>query len=544
VQIGTIGSARRADVLGGGVVVVNSGTPDEVRISWWIGGDDRWYMPDREITTRQSLVRNTPIVSTAMRVPSGDVVVNCFGAVQSQRELCVIDIDNRSKVPFVCALVMKGPGVRDVTLSGSTLKIGGFPILHLAKPPTRMAAVEIGGDLEAVVTSGEAGAKLTRVDGLSEVAVLFPVTHGTTVRSGVLLGVGSAVALVGSPVLSALGEVHNLANGWQTQMRRAPALILPDRERTQKLDITMASVLLASEPAVRADGAIDLVERAELATALASGGFEAESGALLEDIADWQKTKGGFETPLTTALVLRALGTYARLSGNTTFADTLSPAAAGAAEFLLKNAKKSPSDSATLAALWWAGQVFGVGGDRRAAEQCVKAWRKADRPWPLPAAALPTLPASSEGGVLVAPDQRRLIAQALGLLGEVARFTPAEDGAAFGVDLLSGFEPGWRGQNIEIRNIAVPGGRLSYAVRWHGQRVAILWDIVPVGQGADIESSRDAGLASPDHAPVSVTLGKTPMRTDESGIVLSCRSLDPNWSATSLRGEGLLVAGS
>lgn len=109
-QIGTIGSAHRADVLGGGVVVINGGGPDEVRISWWIGGDDRWYMPDREITTRQSLVRNTPIVSTAMRVPSGDVVVNCFGAVQSQRDLCVIDIDNRSKVPFVCALVMKGQG--------------------------------------------------------------------------------------------------------------------------------------------------------------------------------------------------------------------------------------------------------------------------------------------------------------------------------------------------------------------------------------------------------------------------------------------------
>jgi hypothetical protein len=188
--------------------------------------------------------------------------------------------------------------------------------------------------------------------------------------------------------------------------------------------------------------------------------------------------------------------------------------------------------------------VFSVGGDRRAAQQCVKAWRKADRPWPLPAPALPTLPASSEGGVLVAPDQRRLIAQGLGLLGEVAQFTPAEDGAAFGVDMLSGFEPGWRGQNIEIRNIAVPGGRLSYAVRWHGQRVAILWDIVPVGQGADIESSSDAGLALPDQAPVSVTLGKTPMRTNESGIVLTCRSLDPNWSATSLRGEGLLVAGS
>ena len=134
-----------------------------------------------------------------------------------------------------------------------------------------------------------------------------------------------------------------------------------------------------------------------------------------------------------------------------------------------------------------------------------------------------------------------MIAQGLGLLSEVVRFVPADDGASFGVDLLSGFEPGWRGQNIEVRNVAVPGGRLSYAVRWHGQRVAILWDLVPVGQGADIESSIGADLADSADAPVSVTLGKTPMRTDESGIVLTCRSLDANWSSTVLRGEGLLL---
>ena len=58
---------------------------------------------------------------------------------------------------------------------------------------------------------------------------------------------------------------------------------------------------------------------------------------------------------------------------------------------------------------------------------------------------------------------------------------------------------------------------------------------------ADIESSIGADLADSADAPVSVTLGKTPMRTDESGIVLTCRSLDANWSSTVLRGEGLLL---
>ena len=37
----------------------------------------------------------------------------------------------------------------------------------------------------------------------------------------------------------------------------------------------------------------------------------------------------------------------------------------------------------------------------------------------------------------------------------------------------------WRGQALEVREAPVSGGVLSYAVRWHGERPALLWDGPP-----------------------------------------------------------------
>jgi len=52
--------------------------------------------------------------------------------------------------------------------------------------------------------------------------------------------------------------------------------------------------------------------------------------------------------------------------------------------------------------------------------------------------------------------------------------------AAEHVDVLPGFPDEWRGLNLAVH--AVPlrgGGTLSYALRWHGERPALLWDAPP-----------------------------------------------------------------
>jgi hypothetical protein len=72
------------------------------------------------------------------------------------------------------------------------------------------------------------------------------------------------------------------------------------------------------------------------------------------------------------------------------------------------------------------------------------------------------------------------------------------------VDLLPGFRTEWLGQHLAVHDVPLRAGLLSYAVRWHGARPALLWD-----------------------APV--------------GVTLRAPALDPDWSSTAAVGEGLLA---
>ncbi len=67
----------------------------------------------------------------------------------------------------------------------------------------------------------------------------------------------------------------------------------------------------------------------------------------------------------------------------------------------------------------------------------------------------------------------------------------------------------WLGQGWEVHDAPTAAGRLSYAVRWHGDRPALLWHLDP----------------HPSMAEVSITVP----------------GLDPTWSTTEVRGEALLA---
>jgi hypothetical protein len=45
--------------------------------------------------------------------------------------------------------------------------------------------------------------------------------------------------------------------------------------------------------------------------------------------------------------------------------------------------------------------------------------------------------------------------------------------------LLAAFPPTWRGQSLDVHGVPTRAGVLSYAVRWHGDRPALLWELEP-----------------------------------------------------------------
>ena len=75
------------------------------------------------------------------------------------------------------------------------------------------------------------------------------------------------------------------------------------------------------------------------------------------------------------------------------------------------------------------------------------------------------------------------------------------------VDLLPGFNEEWLGQPIAVHRLPTALGLLSFALRWHGARPALLWEV---------EGDWD--------------------------LTLTCASIDSEWSTTDQRGEALLAA--
>ncbi len=78
----------------------------------------------------------------------------------------------------------------------------------------------------------------------------------------------------------------------------------------------------------------------------------------------------------------------------------------------------------------------------------------------------------------------------------------ADDGT---ITLLAQLPPLWRGQSLAVHGAPTRAGLLSYAVRWHGARAALLWDAPP-------------------------------------GVRLRAPGLDPSWATEEPRGDALLGA--
>jgi hypothetical protein len=87
-----------------------------------------------------------------------------------------------------------------------------------------------------------------------------------------------------------------------------------------------------------------------------------------------------------------------------------------------------------------------------------------------------------------------------------------EDGTSLA--LCSMLPPEWVGQPLEVHDAPTHHGNVSFAIRWHGDRPALLWD------------------------------RKVRPGMESSVIRLTAPGLDPSWSTTEPKGEALLAASS
>jgi hypothetical protein len=106
------------------------------------------------------------------------------------------------------------------------------------------------------------------------------------------------------------------------------------------------------------------------------------------------------------------------------------------------------------------------------------------------------------------PGPRPSIDEAARFTEDLLRALVREHGD--GLELAAAVPSSWLGQGWEVHGAPTPVGQVSYAVRWHGARPALLWHVEP-------------------HDRI------------EHPIRLTAPGLDPAWSSIELRGEALLA---
>lgn len=468
-------------------------------LDWWIGAEDRWHLPAEEASTRQRLLGASPVVETRVRVPSGDAIHRAYGARgASGAPVVVVEVENRSKVPFAVAFAVRPVGtgtVREVTAEGTEVRVDGRLAVVAAKAPGRRAArTGADGGVADVVTSGgalpEAMVSARCPDGRAEAAVVFPLAHTATLRVVLPLEPG--------PVdVEALPSADQVASGWGVHTRSRARVVVPDGRLQEAFDTSLAHLLL------RPHGL-------PVAAALARLGFtDASAAALLDD-------------PLATAMsstpgeALLALVAHWSLTHDESFADRAVPIVASLVEALGRSGTPEELRLGSIAASGAAGLLTSVGQPKAAADirRAGKAMADASTAAAPPAAPtgveplLDMLTTASPTWTWAGPDDGHELTVGAALLIGVRGVLLVEGNGPGPHLILSPDVPtSWYGQGWEVHDLPTGSGKLSYAVRWHGDRPALLWEVVPW----------------PDSAPVRLT---TP--------------LDPTWASEEARGEALL----
>ena len=349
-------------------------------LNWWIAADDRWHTPPNEPTCRQTRLEGTPVVETAIRVPSGDVVHRVY-AVVGQGGLMVVEVENQSTLPVAIAFDRHD--------------------LLTSRPPTAMAIQGIE---------------------LPEGSIVVPIGKGSTIR----VALGQGAGLLPTKVPSA----EEVMRGWLGVTDRSPLLALPDDAVRLSVLRDRSDLLLADPPTL------------------------ADPVAFLLVASEWVRC-GQPAEPFVDDVVVAAVA-VAKLS------------------------KKTAASFSAAAALARASEVLRQADQSQAADDVDRMRVKLAPSLASPNESLPyRLARTLDGLASVQNDELVLLADRV--------------------------PPAWFGQPLEVHHAPLTHGSVSFAVRWHGERPALLW-----------ESTRPG--------------------------VVRCPGLDPSWSGIGLKGEALLAA--
>lgn len=500
--VGMLDASKPARVDGAGLVQLHG---VGWSLDWWVGADDRWYLPSREATIRQQRLSAGPVLETAMRIPSGDARHRAYAATVSGRQVIVVEVENDSPVPVALAIAIRPYSLEgelapmELSLDGDKLSVDGQRILSLPRDPNEYGTSS--GDVVELATAGRVLTEQPQTKGANNTGVvLYPLPHRTTLRF-----VLDPEGLAGPQVVPGPTDV---AKGWNTIVDRGGRFSFPDPGLTQQASVARSRLLGAAATLPRR------VADADPGSGLVLAGL-ALSGAVGEILGSLGAVAGSFtprlsSSPQDAAEVVAGVGRAAHLADDKPMAEALLEPVTQLT-FLVE--KSGDSNAASKAFLGLARLLVVVGQNAPAVDLQQRAAAASD--------------AAGSAGPSGSPDPARIprdldeltalaeMASSAGSWGdddevEAARFWIGArslliDDQPDGLRLLPVFPHAWKGGAVEVHGAATSHGLLSFGIRWHGYRPALLWDL------------------------------------EGGSTVMTCPGLDPSWSTTEPRGETLLM---
>ncbi len=535
-----------ASVDGGGLVSPHVGAEAERlgswSIDWWVGADDRWHLPAREPSVRQRRIGHGPVIETSLRVPSGDVIQTVYPVMVGGRTLTVMEISNQSPVPVALAIAIRPYGTDGRGTTGSTARlelvgdtqvtVDGRPLLWLPRKPNEAGAAD-DRDLFEDVTAGQQLSWGQGATGLSANAVcLYPLPHRTELR----FVIGPLSAAAGSAVSpDQLPDPEAAARGWNAVIDRAARFEFPEPgisalAGAARARLVMAGTRLANEIATTPPGAGSIL------AGLAAGGHTQECRWSMQALAESFPARLP-SSAIDGADVVAGAAVAAELLGDDGLNQNLIEVLAQLTHLIERDG--DPAAVAT-AKLGLARMARTVGQGDAAAELLAQTDPRLAN-LDLFGRGQPTIDEVVMHAEAAAPA-RRWSGESLAIDGgarpasdspvEAARFWlavralliregeassgPADRSGSAGraIELLPDFPTAWRGGEVEVHEAPVAGVHVSFAVRWHGYRPALLWEVT----GPTAPGSSAAGP-----------------------VTLRCPGLDPDWITTEPKGEALLA---
>jgi hypothetical protein len=297
-------------------------------LDWWIGAEDGWHVPSREPRSRvrQRLIGASPVVETSVRVPGGFAVHRAYACLagpagRDESEIVVVEVENRSPVPFAVALAVRPYNPEGLAVieriglhEGTTVTVDGRVAMLLPKRPAQVAASTFhAGDSALTVLAdgakpGNIPSDLRDEAGMAQAAFVYPLPHTATLRVALPMvpprrtrrssltrrRVEQAPSF--PPVIPSAEQV---ARGWAAQTRQGMQLVLPDPKLQEAVDANRRFLLALHDgpditPGPSTYHRFWFRDAAFLLAALDRYGFSSQVAEVLRSYPERQRVDGFF----------------------------------------------------------------------------------------------------------------------------------------------------------------------------------------------------------------------------------------------------------